>query len=86
MTFADAAPLVIRLLLVLLVMAMVGVEDVGELARLVFGVDHFDHGFLEFCAGELALQLLNLLAGFVVEWVEQFLFQASLPLTSLAVG
>lgn len=83
---ADTAALIVRCLLVLLVMAMIGIEDVGELSSLVFGVDNFDHGLLKLRAGKLALQFLDLLAGLVVERVKQFLLKASFPLTSISIG
>lgn len=75
----DATALLVRLLLVLLVMAMVGVEDVGKLSSLVFCVHNLDHGLLQLGAGELALYLFNLLAGPVVEGMEQLLLEATLP-------
>ena len=63
----------IRLNLMLLVVAMVGVEDVGELADLVLDMDSFDMGITELGVLELLLNLFYLFAEFVVEGVEDFL-------------
>jgi len=81
MVLRNATSLSIGCLLVVLVMAMVGVEDVGELSGLVLGMYHLDHGLLKLCARELTLDLLDLLAGPVVKRVKQSLFEASLPRT-----
>lgn len=51
MALTDATTLVVGSLLVLLVMAMVGIEDVGKLASLVFGMDNFNHRLLQLCVG-----------------------------------
>lgn len=69
----DTATLRIRLLLMLLVVAMVGVEDVGELANLVLGMDGLDVGIAELSVLKLLLDLLYLFAELVVEGVEEFL-------------
>lgn len=65
----------------LLVVAVVGIEDIGELSSLVFCMHNLYHRLLELSTRKLALQLFDLLAGLVVEWVEQLLFQPSLPRT-----
>jgi hypothetical protein len=83
---ADTTALIVGCLLVLLVMAMISIEDIGELSSLVFSMDNFDHGLLKLCVGELALQLLDFLAGLVVERVKEFLLKASFPLTSISIG
>lgn len=70
MVLSNTSPLLISLLLVLLVMAMVFVEDIGELSSLVFRVHDLDHGLLKLGTRELTLNILDLLAGSVVERVE----------------
>jgi hypothetical protein len=79
MTFSNATPLLVSLLLMLLIMAMIGVEDVGKLSGFVFGMDGFDKRLLKLRTGELTLQLLNFLAGLVVEGMKHLLFQPTLP-------
>jgi hypothetical protein len=81
MVVSDATSLIVRLLLVVLVMAMVGVEDVSELAHLVLYMGGFDERLLETAARKLALDLLDFLTGLVVEGVEELGFQAALPRT-----
>lgn len=73
MVFRNAAALIVRRLLMVLVMAMIGVEKVGELSHLVLHVGGLDERLFETGTRKLALDLFDLLAGLVVERVEQLL-------------
>lgn len=81
MIVGDVGPLGIGLLLVLLVMAMVGIEDVGKLADFVLGVHGLDVHIFELGVLELLLDILQLLGSVVVEGVEEFLQATRLPRT-----
>jgi hypothetical protein len=69
----NTRALVVRLNFMLLVMSMVGVEDIGELADLVLGMDSFNMRITELGVLKLLLNLLYLLAKLMVEGVEDFL-------------
>lgn len=71
--FGNLAPLGICLLLVLLVMAMVGIEEVGELAQLVLDVDSFDVDASQLGVLELLLDLLDLFREAVVKRMKNLL-------------
>lgn len=65
MAVGDAGPLLVCELLVLLVMAMVGVDEIAELADFVLQVDGADFGIVEVCScceggGRLARMLPSL--------------------------
>jgi hypothetical protein len=65
----------------LLVMAMVRIEDICELSNFVLDVHCFYERLFETTTCEFTLNLLNLFAGLVVEWMKELLLQPSLPRT-----
>ena len=50
MALSNAGPLLVGELLVLLVMAVIGVDDVAELAELILQVNGSDFGIVEVCS------------------------------------
>jgi hypothetical protein len=69
----NTTTLVVGRNLMLLVMAMIGIEDVGKLADLVLDMDSLDMGITELGMLELLLDFFYFFAEFVVERVEDFL-------------
>jgi hypothetical protein len=69
----NTTTLVVGRNLMLLVMTMVGIEDVGKLADLVLDMDSLDMGITELGMLELLLDFFYFFAEFVVEGVEDFL-------------
>lgn len=73
MVLTHSRALIVSSLLVLLVVAVVGVEQVLEFAHLGTEVHRFDVRISQLALLKLLLELLNLFAGLVVERVEQLL-------------
>lgn len=73
MALGDLAPLGVGCFLVILVMAMIGVEEVAELSNLVLKVYSFDMCASQLGVLKLLLNFLNLFRKTVVEGMEELL-------------
>ena len=84
--FTDLGPFFVGLLLMLLIVAMVGVEDVGKLSDLVLCMHSLDVDLVELGVLELVLHILQFLARAMIERMEEFLGEAALPRIAICSG